>query len=108
VNYGGGVGGLTIPLNKAIAQWDRAMKADLTLVHHFHQRFDGGHFLVNGSLIGYNTYAQAIKAAFEEAQQQFFLIHARGGGQKSGVFPIWLDDKHQQIVEANKKSTTTK
>jgi hypothetical protein len=63
---------------------------------------------VNGSLIGYNTYAQAIKAAFEEAQQQFFLIHARGGGQKSGVFPIWLDDKHQQIVEANKKSTTTK
>lgn len=93
VKYGGGVGGLTIPLRKALAQWNGPIRADLTVLGHFHQFFDGGDFLVNGSLIGYNTYAQAIKAAFEEARQAFFLIHARKGGTKAVTAPIWLDDK---------------
>lgn len=98
VKYGGGVGGITIPINKAIAQWDIGIRADLTLLGHFHQFFDGGSFLANGSLIGYNTYAQAIKARFEEAKQAFFLIHARKGGQKSVVAPIWLDDSHNHVA----------
>jgi hypothetical protein len=91
VKYGGGVGGLTIPLNKAIAQWDVGVRADLTVLGHFHQLFDGGNFIVNGSLIGYNTFAQAIKAKFEEPRQAFFLVHARKGGQKGLTAPIWLD-----------------
>ena len=93
--YSGGIGGLTIPLNKAITQWDKSIKADLTVLGHYHQFFDGGNFLVNGSLIGYNTYAEAIKATYEEPRQAFFLIHARKGGQKSIVAPIWLDDAHK-------------
>lgn len=95
VNYGGGVGGLTIPLRKALAQWNNPIRADLTVLGHFHQFFDGGDFLVNGSLIGYNTYAQAIKAPFEEPRQGCFLVHARRGGQKSLTAPIWLDDVHR-------------
>jgi hypothetical protein len=95
VKYGGGVGGLTIPLNKAIAQWDIGVKADLTLLGHFHQLFDGGNFIANGSLIGYNTYAQAIKAKYEEPRQAFYLINARKGGCKSVTAPIWLDDAHK-------------
>lgn len=98
VKYGGGVGGLTIPLRKALAQWNNPIRADLTALGHFHTRFDGGDFLVNGSLIGYNTFAQAIKASFEEAQQTFFLIHARGGGEKSLTGPIWLDDAHKAVA----------
>lgn len=97
VKYGGGVGGITIPLNKAIAQWDRGIRADLTVLGHFHQLFDGGSFLANGSMIGYNTFAQAIKASFEEARQAFFLIHARNGGEKSIVAPIWLDSAHKSV-----------
>lgn len=97
VKYGGGVGGITIPLRKAIAQWNTPIQANLTLLGHFHQFFDGGDFLVNGSLIGYNTFAQAIKAQYEEARQAFFLIHARNGGQKSVVAPIWLDDAHKKV-----------
>src|SRR6185312_13930358 len=93
--YNGGVGGLTIPLNKAVTQWDKGIKADLTVLGHYHQFFDGGNFLVNGSLIGYNTYAEAIKASYEEPRQAFFLVHARKGGQKSIVAPIWLDDAHK-------------
>lgn len=93
VKYGGGVGGLTIPLRKALAQWNNPIRADLTVLGHFHQFFDGGDFLVNGSLIGYNTYAQAIKASYEEARQAFFLVHARNGGVKAVTAPIWLDSK---------------
>lgn len=89
--YNGGVGGLTIPLNKAIAQWDQGVRADLTVLGHYHQFLDGGRFLVNGSMIGFNLYAQAIKASFEEPRQAFFLINARNGGTKSIVAPIWLD-----------------
>lgn len=95
VKYGGGVGGLTIPLNKALAAWNNPIRADLTVLGHFHQFLDGGEFLVNGSLIGYNTFAQAIRARYEEARQAFFMIHARGGGVKSIVAPIWLDDAHK-------------
>jgi hypothetical protein len=94
VKFGGGVGGITIPIKKALAQWNGAVKADLTVMGHFHQLHDGGDFLANGSLIGYNTYAQAIKAQYEEPRQAFFMIHARNGGQKSVTAPIWLDDQH--------------
>jgi hypothetical protein len=97
--YLGGIGGLTIPLRKALAQWNNPIRADLTLLGHYHQLFDGGDFLVNGSLIGYNLYAQQIKAAFEEARQAFLLVHARKGGQKSITAPIWLDDAHHAPTE---------
>lgn len=95
VNYGGGVGGLTIPLAKKLAKWNNPIRADLTVLGHFHQFFDGGNFLVNGSLIGYNTYAQQIGAQYEDPTQAFFLIHARKGGQKSVTAPIWLDESHK-------------
>lgn len=90
VKFGGGVGGITIPLNKAIAQWDKARPAYLTCLGHFHQRLDGGGFLVNGSLIGYNSFALSIKASAEQPQQQFALIDKRRG--KTLVAPILLDE----------------
>lgn len=91
IAFGGGIGGITIPIRKKIAAWDKAIKADLTIMGHFHQLLDGGDFLVNGSLIGYNEYAQSIGASPEEARQCFFVLHSRNGGCKSVVAPIWLD-----------------
>ena len=79
VKYGGGVGGLTIPLNKAIAQWNRARTADIDCLGHFHQVFDGGNFVVNGSVIGYSPFAIAIKAAYEPPAQVLFAVHSRYG-----------------------------
>jgi hypothetical protein len=86
VKYGGGVGGLTIPVNKAIAQWNKAKHADLDVFGHFHQRFDGGNFIANGSLIGYNGFAVAIKASYEPPAQQLFLMDRKRG--KTCVWPI--------------------
>jgi len=94
VKFGGGVGGVTIPIRKKLAAWDKAIRADLTVMGHFHQLLDGGDFIVNGSLIGYNEFAQAIGASPEEARQAFFLIHDRNGGEKSITAPIWLDREH--------------
>lgn len=86
VRYGGGVGGIYIPMNKAIAQWDKANRADLTICGHFHQQRDGGNFLVNGSLIGYSSFALSIKADFEKPKQTLFLIDRDRG--KTCVWPI--------------------
>lgn len=85
----GGSGGLTIPVNKAIAQWNKGKKADLDLFGHWHQRLDGGNFLANGSLIGYNAYALSIKASYEPPSQTFFLLDKLRG--KSIVAPIFLE-----------------
>lgn len=89
VRYGGGIGGMTIPINKAIAGWDSTGHADLTVMGHFHQFFDGGNFVVNGSLIGYNGYALSIKARFEKPKQALFIIDKKRG--KTMTCPIMFD-----------------
>lgn len=97
IKYGGGVGGITIPVNKAIAQWSKPPQweeydfkpVSLDVFGHFHQKFDGGWFIANGSLIGYNAYAMSIKAVYQRPEQTFFLIDRDRG--KTGVNPILLD-----------------
>lgn len=73
--YQGGVGGLTIPVNKAIAQWDKMKKSDYYFMGHFHTFCVGSNFIVNGSVIGYNAYALSIKAGFERPAQCFCLLN---------------------------------
>jgi hypothetical protein len=63
-----------LPAYKSISQWNKARKADLDVFGHFHQQKDGGNFVSNGSLIGWNSYAIRIKADFEKPSQAFFLI----------------------------------
>lgn len=79
IQYGGGVGGITIPIKKAIEQWQRVQRADLDIMGHFHQLIDGGNFIVNGSTIGYNAYSLRIKASCEPPQQAWFLIDQKRG-----------------------------
>jgi hypothetical protein len=88
IKYGGGVGGIYIPVNKAIAQWDRARRADLNIFGHFHQQIDGGNFVCNGSLIGYNAFALSIKASFEKPKQTLLLIDRKRG--RTCLWPIFV------------------
>lgn len=88
VKYGGGVGGITISMNKAIAQWNRNKHADIYVCGHFHQVFDGGNFIVNGSQIGFNPFAVAIKAAYERPAQVVFGVHSKHGKYVTrSIFP---------------------
>jgi hypothetical protein len=88
INYQGGIGGIFIPAFKAIGQWDKARQADLDVFGHFHQCKDGGKFISNGSLIGYNAYALSIKADYEEPKQQLFMIDKTRG--RTCTWPILL------------------
>lgn len=88
VKFGGGIGGLFIPAYKAISQWNKARPAELDVFGHFHQTKDGGTFLCNGSLVGYDTFALSIKADYEPPRQQFFLYHEELGRTISA--PIYL------------------
>lgn len=88
VKYGGGVGGIFIPTYKAIAQWNKGRHADLDVFGHFHQTKDGGNFLCNGSLIGYNSFALSIKADYEKPRQTLFLMDAKRG--RTCTWPILL------------------
>ncbi len=90
MRYGGGVGGIYIPVNKAIAQWNKLRWADLEVFAHFHQMRDGGNFICNGSLVGYNPYALSIKADFEQPKQVFFIWDRKRG--KTITAPILLNE----------------
>lgn len=90
LKYGGGIGGLFIPAYKSISQWQKGKQADLDVMGHFHQTKDGGNFLCNGSLIGYNAFALRIRADFEPPKQTLFLMDKRRG--RTATWPILLTD----------------
>jgi hypothetical protein len=76
VKYAGGVGGITVPLNKARLRWNATPGgyADLDCMGHFHQAFDGGSFVVNGSLIGMTGYARKGGFEYQPPEQVGFLV----------------------------------
>jgi hypothetical protein len=90
IKYGGGVGGIYIPVNKAISQWNKGRRADLDVFGHFHQMRDGGNFVCNGSLIGYSSFALSIKADYEPPKQALFLMDKKRG--RTATWPVLFDD----------------
>lgn len=89
LRYGGGIGGLTIPLLKSLGRWNQLRRADVTLLGHFHEFHDLRGAVVNGSLIGFGPYSQRIGAVPEPASQGFFIIDRDRG--KRCVSPIMVD-----------------
>lgn len=88
--YGGGVGGILIPIRKAIQRWQTFRHADLTILGHFHQYHDMDDLVINGSLIGYNPFALSIGAQYEEPTQGFFLMDSKRG--KTFPAKVWVKD----------------
>jgi hypothetical protein len=88
VKYNGGVGGITIPVNKAIGEWNKGIKADLDCFGHFHQLVDGNNFICNGPLIGYNSFALSIKAPYDVPKQTMFLMDKKRG--RTCNWPIYF------------------
>lgn len=89
--FGGGVGGIMIPIRKAIAKWQTVRHAHFTAMGHYHQEHFLRDLLVNGSLVGYGPYSLSIAAPFEEPRQSFLLIDKHRGI----TFPstIWVEDR---------------
>jgi hypothetical protein len=90
LKYQGGIGGLTIPVEKAIASWNKGIQADLDIFGHWHQSQQSPKWICNGSLIGHNAYSIAIKAPFEPPSQTYFLLDKRHG--RTITAPILLTE----------------
>ena len=90
VGYNGGVGGVTVPLNKFIARSNQQIVADMDCIGHFHQLTPNPSFTINGSLIGFNAYAQSIGASPEPAKQAFQILDSVRGFTISA--PILVED----------------
>lgn len=89
VRGNGGIGGLTIPLRKALDRWNALRRAYVTLVAHHHDFMDIGDAVVNDSLIGFGAYGQRIGARPKPPSQGFMLIDRERG--KRCVSPILVD-----------------
>lgn len=81
VAYGGGIGGLHIPLRKKIKSWNETGRADFDIMGHYHGFTENStlKYMVNGSLIGYNAYAERIGCVLEAPIQGYCLIHKKYG-----------------------------
>lgn len=94
IKYKGGVGGITVPLMKAVHMWDAIRPCAVHHVGHFHQKFDGDRFVVNGSVIGYSSYAMSIRATPQDPLQVGYLIDSKRG--KCVTDDLWVGDRSEE------------
>lgn len=91
IMYNGGVGGLTIPLNKAIRAWNDDLPAHFDVLGHFHTRTIQRNALVNSSLIGTTPYGRfRVKASSETPTQSLYVVDSHRG--ITGHWPVWVMD----------------
>jgi hypothetical protein len=80
VKGAGGIGGITIPLNKIISRYDSIRSADYTFMHDKHVYFNAAvGCQINGSLVGYNAYARMCGFPFQVPMQAFTLLDKKRG-----------------------------
>lgn len=71
----GGVNGPYTYLNRRAMQWNKARHADIDVMGHLHMyRVNPVGWILNGSVVGYNSFAVSLGAEFERPTQALFLI----------------------------------
>ncbi len=91
LRYNGGIGGITIPVNKSIAQWQKVQAVDFDIFGHWHQYlYHYPTWICCPCLIGYTEFAVEIKAEFQHPAQAFFVVD-KGLGISMST-PIYLED----------------
>jgi hypothetical protein len=88
---GGGIGGLEIPLKKAIFRWNAQRYSAMTFLGHFHQMLLGQDYTANESLIGANAYSQSLGCPSRTARQSFRLLDSKRN-EFTASLPIFVDD----------------
>ena len=89
LRYQGGVGGITIPVNKAIAQWNKAGEVDFDIFGHWHTHLVNYPTWIScGSLMGYSEYSVEIKADFQHPTQTWIVIDRNYG--LTAALPIFV------------------
>ena len=90
IRFGGGVGGLTIPANKAIANWNIGRRVHLDVFGHWHCfSWLPYRFVANGCLIGHNAFADRIKAEFQPPSQSLIIVD-HDHNRVTKVLPVFV------------------
>lgn len=87
--FNGGIGGLSVPVLRKIAQMNLTENADLDVCGHFHSTQIFSNALLNGSIVGSNGYSMSLGIPFERPCQLFFMIDSKYG--RTTVCPIFID-----------------
>jgi len=90
LQFNGGVGGVTISANKAVAQWDKGTKAYLDVWGHFHHFIPYGKWIQNSSVIGYGARGVRIKVDPNEPPRQTFIVIDKKRGLTRAL-PVFCD-----------------
>jgi hypothetical protein len=91
LRYNGGVGGITIPVNKSVAQWNKSEHVDLDVFGHYHQfLWNYPDWVCCGCLNGFSEFAVEIKASFQHPTQTFIVIDELYG--VTSAVPIFLTE----------------
>lgn len=90
IRYGGGIGGISVPANRMIKEWNMSERADLDMFGHFHQHLDHWRWLCCGSLCGYDSYAHIKGMTFQPPTQTVTIISKKKQGRILTA-PILLD-----------------
>lgn len=95
VKASGGVLGVLAPLNRAAMGWREKFHTDMSIVGHWHQYEPTRRIVMNGSLIGYSSFAHTLALAQAEvAQQAFFFVDAKRGVCLHS--PLWVSDPSEE------------
>lgn len=62
IRYQGGIMGMGVPVEKAIAQWNKSIVADWDGFQHWHRHLRGERWGLGSSLCGFNPYSNYCKA----------------------------------------------
>lgn len=90
IRFGGGVGGLTIPANKAIANWNISRRVHLDVYGHWHCfSWLPYRFVANGCLIGHNAFADRIKAEYQPPSQSLIIVD-HDHNRVTKVLPVFV------------------
>lgn len=94
VKYNAGLGGISVPLNRAVYRLKSVQDCRLTCLGHHHTYHPGQASHVNGSLIGYTEYAMSGTFEREDPMQSFFLLDSKRW--KCQVTPLWVDGPEER------------
>jgi len=79
IRGGNGVGGIAVPLSRWFNRIARSLNIDYAMLGHFHQSIFNKQFMVNGSVIGYNSFAMGCGCECEVAQQTMAILDEKRG-----------------------------
>lgn len=98
IKFQQGVGGLSIPMNKAKANWDRSRPSDLDICGHFHTwLYMPYKFLVNGCLIGMSPFGIRIRCEYQPPSQSLLIVDSRHGVTKA--LQLFADDDVRRTIK---------